>query len=56
MAAMGVCVAVNQIISDTSGGQKLNDIAERHTVLSNRSRAAVDTSKPDGEKLSDNPA
>lgn len=38
MAALGVCVAVNQIIGGTSGGQKLNTVAEQHTALSNRSR------------------
>ena len=45
MATMGVCVAVNQIIGGTSGGQKLNAIAEQHTILSNRSRAGKKTGK-----------
>jgi hypothetical protein len=40
MAAMGVCVATNQIIGDTPAGVTLNRIADRYTELSNRTKAA----------------
>jgi hypothetical protein len=39
MAAMGVCVATNQIIGDTPAGAALNGIADRYTDLSNRTEA-----------------
>jgi Family of unknown function (DUF5677) len=39
MAAMGVCVGVNQIVGGTEGGIALNAIAERYTELSNRTKA-----------------
>src|SRR5947207_1912945 len=51
MASMGVCVAANQIIGGTSGGEKLNAIAERHTALSNRLRTGDDAGKAGGDKL-----
>jgi hypothetical protein len=41
MASVGVCVAANQIIGGTSGGNALNGIAERYTDLSNRTKAAL---------------
>jgi hypothetical protein len=41
MAAIGACVAANQIIEGTSGGAALNGIAERYTDLSNRTKAAT---------------
>jgi Family of unknown function (DUF5677) len=44
MAAIGVCVTANQIIGGTPGGTALNRIAERHTDLSNRTKAASETS------------
>lgn len=31
MAAIGVCVAVNQVIGGTAGGSMLNSIADRYT-------------------------
>jgi hypothetical protein len=40
MVAIGVCVAANQIVGGTPGGAALNRIAERHTDLSNRTKAA----------------
>jgi len=39
MAAIGVCVAVNQIIDGAKGGETLNAIADRYSVLSNRTQA-----------------
>jgi len=39
MAAMGVCVATNQIIGGTPAGAALNSIADRYTDLSNRTKA-----------------
>jgi hypothetical protein len=44
MAAIGVCVAANQIIGGTPGGAALSGVAERHMDLSNRTKAASDTS------------
>ena len=41
MAAIGVCVAGNQIIGGTTGGAALNGIAERYTDLSDRTKAEV---------------
>ena len=38
MAAIGVCVTVNQIIGGTAGGLALNGIAERYTMLSERTK------------------
>jgi len=52
MAALGVCVAVNQIIGGTSGGQRRNAAAERHTALSHRSRTGRDAGKPDSGDVS----
>ena len=46
MACLGVCVAVNQIIGGTRGGEKLNAIAERHTELSVASRGSTETKTP----------
>jgi hypothetical protein len=40
MAAVGVCVAANQIIGGTTGGKVLQSIAERYTDLSDRTKAA----------------
>ena len=38
MAAMGVCVGVNQLLEGTPGGDQLNGLAERYTEISNRSK------------------
>jgi len=43
MTAIGVCVAVNQVIGGTTGGSALNDIAVRYTDLSNRTKAHFET-------------
>lgn len=40
MAAMGVCIAANQIIGGTPGGAFLNGIADCYTELSHRTKAA----------------
>ncbi|TKV80085.1 hypothetical protein FDV58_17695 [Bradyrhizobium elkanii] len=45
MSALGVCVAVNQILGGTTGGEQLQARAMRHDELSNRTRAE---SKRDG--------
>jgi len=39
MAAIGVCVAVNQIIGGALGGAALNAIAEPYGALSDRTKA-----------------
>jgi hypothetical protein len=39
VAAIGVCVAVNQIIGGAPGGVALNGIAERYAALSDRTKA-----------------
>jgi hypothetical protein len=39
MASVGVCVAVNQILGGTAAGEVLNNIADRYTELSNRTKA-----------------
>ena len=41
MAAMGVCVAANQIIGGVTGGENFNVIADRYTELSNRAKAGL---------------
>ena len=41
MAAVGVCVAANQIIGGVAGSESLNAIADRYTDLSNRTKAAL---------------
>jgi hypothetical protein len=41
MAAMGVCVAANQIIGGVAGGENFSAIADRYTDLSNRTKAAL---------------
>lgn len=41
MAAIGVCVAANQIIGGTRGAVGLNGIAERYTDLSNRTKVGL---------------
>lgn len=56
MAALGVCVAANQIIGGTSGGERLNAAAERHTALSHRSRASVDGTEPNNGTSNEGPA
>lgn len=38
MAAIGVCVAVNQMLGGTDGGKALNGIATGYTDLSNRTK------------------
>ena len=38
MAAVGVCVAVNQMIGGTKGGEALYGIADHYTDLSNRTK------------------
>jgi hypothetical protein len=42
MAAIGVCVAADQIIGDIPAAAALNGIAERYTALSNRTKAGLD--------------
>lgn len=42
MAAIGVCVAANQIIGGTPGAAALNGIADRYTDLSNRTKAGLE--------------
>jgi hypothetical protein len=39
MACLGVCIGVNQIIGGAEGGKGLNALADRHTALSNASKA-----------------
>jgi hypothetical protein len=41
MAALGVCVAANQIIGGVAGAESFNAIADRYTELSNRTKAGV---------------
>jgi hypothetical protein len=45
MAAIGVCVAVNQIIGGAPGAVPINGIAERYVGLSDRTKAEF-TSAP----------
>jgi Family of unknown function (DUF5677) len=39
MAAIGVCVGINQMLGGTDGGKALDGIAARYTDLSNRTKA-----------------
>ena len=39
MAAMGVCVSVNQIVGGTEGGAALNAIGDQYTELANQTKA-----------------
>jgi hypothetical protein len=42
MAAIGVCVGVNQMLGGTDSGKALDGIATRYTELSNRTKAQKD--------------
>jgi hypothetical protein len=46
MACLGVAVGVNQIIEGTPGGNALNQLAEMHTGLSNRSASGKAPARP----------
>jgi Family of unknown function (DUF5677) len=48
MAAIGVCIAANQIIGGTAGAAPLNSIADRYTDLSNRTKTALDRNAIEG--------
>jgi metal-responsive CopG/Arc/MetJ family transcriptional regulator len=41
MAAIGVCIAANQIVGGTPGGTALNSIADRYADLSDRTKAGA---------------
>jgi Family of unknown function (DUF5677) len=42
MAAIGVCVAVNQVIGGTPGAAALNALADRYSDLSNRTKVGLE--------------